>query len=188
MVTKVVGVTFSNEDGSSRTRIIASMSESDQICLERDPFNQFDSNAVKVCVVKNGENKQIGFLAKDIASEVSPKLRRGVKFTTSIVGCGMWNDRPFCEIEINEQSSDTSSTTNRPVAPKPGAPSAPKPVASFTQNAPINPIQKKYVQQPSRPSISTPKSNSYNSSSNNSGCFGVIVIAVIVASAIALFV
>ena len=53
MLTKVTGVTFSNEDGTSRTRIIASMSESDEIILERDPYNQYDSNAVKVCVKKD---------------------------------------------------------------------------------------------------------------------------------------
>ena len=55
MITKVVGVTFSNEDGSSRARIIAGMTESDKVCLERDPYNQYDANAVKVCVLKNGE-------------------------------------------------------------------------------------------------------------------------------------
>lgn len=31
MLTKVTGVTFSNEDGTSRTRIIASMTETDEI-------------------------------------------------------------------------------------------------------------------------------------------------------------
>ena len=75
MRTKVVGVTFSNEDGSSRTRIIAGMTEYDKVCIERDTFKQYDANAVKVCVFKNGEKKQIGYLAKIIAAEISPKLR-----------------------------------------------------------------------------------------------------------------
>jgi hypothetical protein len=187
MITKVVGVTFSNEDGSSRARIIASMSESDQICLERDPYNQFDSNAVKVCVVKNGEKKQIGFLAKDLASEVSPKLRRGVNFRTTIVGCGIWNERPFCEIEVEEISSSqtatktmgTSASAPRPVAPRPVAP---KPIAPKTTTQPT--IQNKVIHNP----VSTPHSSNINSSSNsystpksnNSGCLGIIVIAIVV--------
>lgn len=134
MRTRVVGVTFSNEDGSSRTRIIAGMSSSDQICLERDPYNQYDSNAVKVCVLKNGEKKQIGFLAKEIAAEVSPKLRKNVNFNITIEGVGLWNDRPFCEIEITEiptvQKPQTTIATSAPVAgpaftPKPKTPQAP---------------------------------------------------------------
>ena len=105
MRTKVVGVTFSNEDGSSRTRIIAGMTESDKVCIERDPFNQYDANAVKVCVLKNGEKKQIGFLPKGIAEEISPKLRKNITFNVSIAGVGIWNDRPFCEIDIMEVAS-----------------------------------------------------------------------------------
>lgn len=105
MRTRVVGVTFSNEDGSSRTRIIAGMTESDKVCIERDPSNQYDANAVKVCVLKNGEKKQIGFLAKDIAAEISPKLRKNVTFNVSIASVGIWHDRPFCEIDIMEVAS-----------------------------------------------------------------------------------
>ena len=101
MRTKVTGVTFSNEDGTSRASIIARMSEDDTICLERDPFNEYDSNAVKVCVVKNGTKQQIGFLERGLAAVLSPKIRRGANFPVTIVGCGMWNDRPFCEIEID---------------------------------------------------------------------------------------
>lgn len=112
MITKVVGVTFSNEDGSSRARIIAGMTESDKVCLERDPYNQYDANAVKVCVLKNGEKKQIGFLSKDIAADVSSKLRRNVNFDVTIKGVGFWNDRPFCEIEFYESAS--AQTTSEP--------------------------------------------------------------------------
>lgn len=202
MVTKVVGVTFSNEDGSSRSRIIASMSETDQICLERDPFNQYDSNAVKVCVLKGGEKKQIGFLAKDIASSISPKLRKGVIFKAIIIGCGMWNDRPFCEIEIEEQSSSTTSASSpsRPVAPKPVQPVAPKPVQPVAPKpvqpvAPktINPIAPKVPKVEVAPRVTqtrqtytTNSNHTSNNTSKNSGCMGVIVVAVIVAGLIAI--
>lgn len=144
MITKVVGVTFSNEDGSSRARIIAGMTESDKVCLERDPYNQYDANAVKVCVLKNGEKKQIGFLSKDIAADVSSKLRRNVNFDVTILGVGIWNDRPFCEIEIRElapsqtASEPTTSSTRVAAGPTftPNKPaSAPtKPSPTFTPN------------------------------------------------------
>ena len=100
MLTKVTGVTFSNEDGSSRTRIIASMTESDEIILERDPYNQYDSNAVKVCVKKDDKVQQIGFIEKTLASKLSPKLRRGAKINVRIESCGIYMDRPYCEIEL----------------------------------------------------------------------------------------
>ena len=164
MRTKVVGVTFSNEDCSSRTRIIAGMTESDKVCIERDPFNQYDANAVKVCVLKNGEKKQIGFLAKEIAAEISPKLRKNVTFNVSIAGVGIWNDRPFCEIDIMEVASvpkeevkpvtsGPSFTPSKPSGPtfNPTRPSGP----AFTPSKPAGPTFT-----PNRPSTpsSTPTS------------------------------
>lgn len=101
MRTRVTGVTFTNEDGTSRRTIIESMSEVDSICLERDPFNQYDSNAVKVCVIKSGKKLQIGYLERTLAAQISPKIRRGAQFPTTIVGCGIYNDRPYCEIDID---------------------------------------------------------------------------------------
>ena len=101
MRTKVTGVTFSNEDGTSRASIIARMSETDTICLERDPYNMYDSNAVKVCVLMDGVKQQIGFLEKGLAAELSPKMRRGANFPVTIVGCGIYYERPYCEIEID---------------------------------------------------------------------------------------
>ncbi len=62
--TKIVGVTFCNDDGSSRTKIIAGMTDSDKICIERDPYNPYDSDAVKVCVMKNGEKNKLVFSQK----------------------------------------------------------------------------------------------------------------------------
>ena len=100
MLTKVTGVTFSNEDGTSRTRIIASMTENDEIILERDPYNLYDSNAVKVCVKKDGKVLQIGFIEKMLASKLSPLLRRGAKFDIQIESCGIYMDRPYCELEL----------------------------------------------------------------------------------------
>ena len=51
MRTKVVGVSFINDDGSNRANIISKMDENSKVFLERDPYNQYDSNAVKVLVI-----------------------------------------------------------------------------------------------------------------------------------------
>jgi hypothetical protein len=37
---------------------------------------------------------------KKLAAEISPKMRRGANFDVKIVGCGIYMDRPYCEIEI----------------------------------------------------------------------------------------
>ena len=66
MLTKVTGVTFSNEDGTSRRSIIASMNDSDQIELERDPYNPYDRNAVKVNVIKMESLSRLVFLKKNL--------------------------------------------------------------------------------------------------------------------------
>lgn len=120
MIVKVVGVTYDNEDGSSRADIISRMSNTNKVCLERDPYNQYDSNAVKVLVQWSDERKQIGYLPKDIAAKISPKLRRNVDFMVTVSRVGIWKNNPYCEIDIVEilSSSDVedkmSSGSARP--------------------------------------------------------------------------
>lgn len=197
MITKVVGVTFSNEDGSSRARIIAGMTESDKVCLERDPYNQYDANAVKVCVLKNGEKKQIGFLSKDIAADVSSKLRRNVNFDVTIKGVGIWNDRPFCEIEFYESAS--AQTTSEPTTSFRAAvgptftPS--KPASTPSKSSPVFTPTSQIRQTESKVNSATTATNSSSSSSSlhtksqssKSGCLGVIVFIAIVISALLTF-
>lgn len=194
MITKVVGVTFSNEDGSSRARIIAGMTESDKVCLERDPYNQYDANAVKVCVLKNGEKKQIGFLPKGIAADVSSKLRRNVNFEVTIQGVGIWNDRPFCEIEICEsappQTVPGASISSTRVAAGPiftpnkpaSAPSKPSP--AFT---PSNQTRQTEFKVKSTTNASSTSSQNTKPQSNNSGCLDVMFFVAIVVSALLAF-
>ena len=108
MITNVVGVTYLNDDGTSRASIIRSMSIDDEIILERDPYNLYDSNAVKVCVKRNGKYQQIGFLERGLASEISPKMRRGIKYEVSILSCGISSisHQPYCTLEYKECKND----------------------------------------------------------------------------------
>ena len=72
------------------------------------------------------------FLSKDIAADVSSKLRRQVNFKVTIQGVGIWKDRPFCEIEIIESA---------PAKPASESTTSPTRVASgptFTPNKPVS--------------------------------------------------
>ena len=219
MITKVVGVTFTNDDGSSRASIIARMRESDKIFLEREPLNPYDSNAVKVLVHQNGEKKQIGYLSKDVAAEVSSKLRRNYNFKINIEGVGLWEGRPYCSLQItateptvtvaNTSQTQTKAsptftpnktaapsptfTPNRPAAaapsptftaPKPAAaPVAPKPVVAPAASASTS-VKPTPSVTPAKPAVSTPSPSTTSeprpaSNSDNSGCFGVILLLVV---------
>ena len=79
--TKVVGVTFDNEDGSSRQDYISRLQVGDTLILEHDPDNRHDRDAVKVL----GRWKQwfrwregqIGHLSREVAEEVADYLQEG---------------------------------------------------------------------------------------------------------------
>jgi len=73
---KVVGVTKSNSDGSSRQKIISSMSEGDKVFLIRDPENPYGSNAIEVW---DSKKRQVGFIEKFRSDELAPQIDKGYK-------------------------------------------------------------------------------------------------------------
>lgn len=178
MRTKVVGVTFSNEDGSSRARIISKMSESSKVTLERDPYNQYDSNAVKVLVFQDGENKQIGFLGKDVASTVSAKMRQGTQYKATVLACGIYMDRPYCEIDIQEMQ--TVAQEQPKVAPA----AQRRIIATPAPNPEPKPAPKPEPKPEPKPAPTHLTPANTVDKSNKGGCFGVILIAVIVIAAL----
>lgn len=99
---KVVGVTFKNDDGSSRGDKIIEMSQHKDkvvIQLEREPQNKHDSNAIKVLA----DGKQIGYIGKDYSSILAPMIDNEFRqFSAKLKDCGEYKDRPYCEITINE--------------------------------------------------------------------------------------
>lgn len=100
MITKVVGVTYLNEDGSSRRDIIAGLSSMDKVRLEREPDNKYDPNAVRVCILVGDKWQQIGYLPKDVAAELAPEFDAGVKYIVRIFVAGLYNGNPYCELSI----------------------------------------------------------------------------------------
>ncbi|MBN1556186.1 MAG: HIRAN domain-containing protein, partial [Phycisphaerae bacterium] len=63
----VVGVTFDNDDGSSRQDILATCESFQPLRLEHEEHNPYDANAIAVCT-KDG--RQIGHLSRDLAADV----------------------------------------------------------------------------------------------------------------------
>jgi hypothetical protein len=94
--TKVVGVTHTNADGSSRQLAIEKMHQFDVVELVRNPQDQWDANAIKVMALlaepgrrKKGEAHatspeirriQIGHLDGELARELALALDRGERW------------------------------------------------------------------------------------------------------------
>ena len=74
--TKVVGVTF-----EGRQRYVRQTSEGDRLTLERDKYNEFDYNAVKVI---NSSGNTIGFISKELAEKMAPQMDSGIMYTATV--------------------------------------------------------------------------------------------------------
>ena len=68
ITTKVVGVTFEN-----RQEVVARLQMGDRVWLEREPFNRYDTNAIKV-ICNNAE--QIGYINRYLAQSLAPLMDR----------------------------------------------------------------------------------------------------------------
>lgn len=66
ITTKVVGVSY-------RQEAVARLQMGDQVWLEREPFNRYDTNAIKV-IRNNGE--QIGYINRYLAQSLAPLMDR----------------------------------------------------------------------------------------------------------------
>jgi hypothetical protein len=95
---KVVGVTFTNEDGSSRREAIMEMTDESTVELVREPSNKYDINAIKVIT----GDKQIGYIGKEYASIMAPLMDTGTQFTAVVRDYGEFKSKPYCEIRINQ--------------------------------------------------------------------------------------
>lgn len=96
-VYRVVGVSFPNDDGTSRQENLSKVGKLSLITLVREPKNKFDSNAVAVYADK----KQVGYLGNYYASIIAPKLDKGEKFIVKVNDCGIYNNKYYLNITIN---------------------------------------------------------------------------------------
>ncbi len=83
---KVAGVTF---DG--RQRFIPGLHAGQELEYRRDRFNPYDRNAVGLY---DAQGNQIGFLSKEVASQVAPKMDAGKRYritVNQVTGGGSWS-------------------------------------------------------------------------------------------------
>jgi hypothetical protein len=80
--TRVVGTSFDN-----RQSVVALLTEREKVYLIREPENPFDSNAIKVV---RWDHRQFGYLNRELASHIAPKMDRYMRpapaFVTVIMG------------------------------------------------------------------------------------------------------
>ena len=103
--TKIVGVTFKNDDGSSRQNILETLSklnsDNRDIVLKREPENAYDKNAIAIYF----KNSRIGFFSKELAKEISIEMDKGVNYTASISTITGGGDYSFgCNIKVDIKS------------------------------------------------------------------------------------
>lgn len=105
---RIAGITFTNDDGSSRSKIASKCRYKQRLVLVREPDNPHDENAVKVM---SEDGKQLGYLnsrdSKDVQAILkgtSPLYR---KVEAVFIEYGITENRnreryPFCEITIRK--------------------------------------------------------------------------------------
>jgi len=85
-LTKLVGVSHENEDGTARQSIIRKLQPREMLFLHHDPDNRYDPNAMRVC---RKSKEQIGYLNRELAAEVVQRVREGYRyavFVSSLTG------------------------------------------------------------------------------------------------------
>lgn len=104
---KVAGVTYTNDNGTSRQAILGKCHKGEYLILTHEPVPQ-DEYAVKVSR-ENGE--QIGWLNQEVAYEIAPRLDRGGRVEAIIAeltggGGGFFSKKQSrgCNIIINRYS------------------------------------------------------------------------------------
>jgi len=86
---KIVGVSFDNDDGTSRQELIEDelddlVQEGETVYLKllREPHNQYDDKAVAVFSPSGG---QLGYLSNQVVESVAPLMDEGIRVCASVV-------------------------------------------------------------------------------------------------------
>lgn len=68
----------------SAKEIVNRLVEGDGLELEREPFNQYDPNAIKVLDPESKEH--LGYVSKEHAVEIAPLMDNGQAFDATVTG------------------------------------------------------------------------------------------------------
>ena len=67
---------------ASVKEVVRELNVDDELTLERDPENAYDTNAIKVLQ----DSIFLGFVEKDVAAEIADRLDNGDEYTCTVVG------------------------------------------------------------------------------------------------------
>jgi hypothetical protein len=79
----VAGVTY-----EGRQEYIARMTKDTQIYMVREQENEYDENAVAVHAILEDSNPKIGFIPREYASQIAPKMDSGEKVYLELINIG----------------------------------------------------------------------------------------------------
>lgn len=82
---RVAGVSYPNEDGTSRQKVIRTLTVWQELILERQPEHKLYPYAVRVLVA---EGRQIGYVESRAASDVGPSMAAGKQWKAYVAGVG----------------------------------------------------------------------------------------------------
>ncbi|HET6456209.1 MAG TPA: HIRAN domain-containing protein [Armatimonadota bacterium] len=79
--TKIVGVSHRNADGSSRQEAISECIPGESLVFAKEKGNPHDPNAIRVL---RANRQQLGYLKRELASEVGPRMDDGCRYEVSV--------------------------------------------------------------------------------------------------------
>src|SRR3990167_5914135 len=74
--TKIAGVSF-----EGRQDLVRNIKISDVLILSKQPDNKYDKNAIAILDL---EGNQLGFIKRELASELAPAMDRGTKYKAKV--------------------------------------------------------------------------------------------------------
>ena len=104
--TKVAGTSFHKEG-------LVGLRAGTQLSIEREPDNEHDPNAVKVC---QQDGTQVGYLNKDLAAAIAPAIDSGFVTLSAVVTqvTGGTEDKPNQGVNILIKSSRADNLVKSP--------------------------------------------------------------------------
>ena len=87
-------------------QVVMELSVGDALDLERESFNAYDTNAIKVLSPNHeGEAAFLGYIAKEIAETLAPAMDAGVKYSAAVFGF-QTPTTPVLSIEVGNPEPD----------------------------------------------------------------------------------
>jgi len=108
--TKLVGVSFDNRQEHIKRISDNRLNKNNELELKRQPKNPYDENAILVLY----EGKDLGFLNKDLAKKIAPKIDKGVEYKSIIeqITDGYENKDGYYGVNVSVYTSEKENHTN----------------------------------------------------------------------------